>query len=56
VGHCERGSRYTSIQFAQVLDDHDVLQSVGSGGDALDNDFAESVVPHVRTEPIADRV
>jgi putative transposase len=39
-----------------VLDDHDVLQSVGSVGDALDNALAESFVDTIKTELIADRV
>jgi transposase InsO family protein len=34
VHHSDRGSQYTSTDFAQVLDDHKVLQSVGSVGDA----------------------
>lgn len=36
VHHSDRGSQYTSIEFSQVLDDHQVLQSVGSVGDAYD--------------------
>jgi putative transposase len=36
VHHSDRGSQYTSIEFGQVLDDHHVLQSVGSVGDAYD--------------------
>jgi putative transposase len=36
VHHSDRGSQYTSIEFGQVLDDHHVLQSVGSVGDAFD--------------------
>jgi putative transposase len=39
-----------------VLDDHQVLQSVGSVGDALDNALAESFVDTIKTELIADRV
>jgi putative transposase len=34
VHHSERGSQYTSIDYGQTLDDHGVLQSVGSVGDA----------------------
>ena len=56
VHHSDRGSQYTSIEFAQVLDDHDVLQSVGSVGDAFDNALAESFVDTIKTELIADRV
>ncbi len=56
VHHSDRGSQYTSIEFAQLLDDYDVLQSVGSVGDALDNALAESFVDTLKTELIADRV
>jgi transposase InsO family protein len=34
--------QYTSIEFGEVLGDHQVLQSVGSVGDAFDNALAES--------------
>ena len=56
VHHSDRGSQYTSIEFGRVLDDHDVLQSVGSVGDAYDNAMAESFVDSFKTELIADRV
>jgi putative transposase len=56
VHHSDRGSQYTGLDFAQVLDDHDVLQSVGSVGDALDNALAESFVDTIKTELIRDRV
>ena len=56
VHHSDRGSQYTSIDFTQVLDDHQVLQSVGSVGDAYDNALAESFLDSFKTELIADRV
>jgi transposase InsO family protein len=56
VHHSDRGSQYTSIEFSQVLDDHQVLQSVGSVGDAYDNAMAESFVDTIKTELIRDRV
>jgi putative transposase len=56
VHHSDRGSQYSSIEFGQVLDDHHVLQSVGSVGDAYDNALAESFVDTIKTELIADRV
>ena len=56
VHHSDRGSQYTSLEFTQVLDDHEVLQSVGSVGDAYDNALAESFVDSFKTELIADRV
>jgi transposase InsO family protein len=40
----------------QTLDDHGVLASVGSTGDAYDNALAESFVDWFKTELIADRV
>jgi transposase InsO family protein len=50
------GSQYTSDAFNQVLDDHGVLASIGSVGDAYDNALAESFVDSFKTELIADRV
>jgi len=38
VQHTDHGSQYLSYDYAQVLDDHRVLASVGSVGDAYDND------------------
>jgi putative transposase len=48
--------QYTSIDYGQTLDDHHVLASVGSVGDAYDNALAESFVDSFNTELIADRV
>jgi putative transposase len=56
VHHSDAGSQYTSYAFQQVLDDHAVLASIGSVGDALDNAMAESFVDTFKTELIADRV
>jgi putative transposase len=56
VHHSDAGSQYTSIDFTQVLDDHHVLGSIGSIGDAYDNAMAESFVDSFKTELIADRV
>jgi putative transposase len=56
VAHTDRGSQYTSTDYTQVLDDHRVLASVGSVGDAYDNALAESFVDSFKTELIADRV
>ncbi len=36
--------QYTSFDYTQTLDDHDVLASIGSVGDAFDNAMAESSV------------
>ena len=56
VAHTDRGSQYTSADYTQVLDDHQVLASVGSVGDAYDNALAESFVDSFKTELIANRV
>jgi len=56
VHDSDRGSQYTSIDYTQTLDDHGVLASVGSVGDAYDNALAESFVDSFKTELIADRV
>ena len=56
VHHSDAGSQYTSYAFGQVLDDHGVLASIGSVGDAYDNALAESFVDSFKTELIVDRV
>ena len=56
VHHSDRGSQYVSGDYTQILDDHGVLASVGSVGDAYDNALAESFVDSFKTELIADRV
>ena len=56
VHHSDRGSQYTSGDYTQTLDDHGLLASVGSTGDAYDNALAESFVDSFKTELIADRV
>jgi len=56
VHHSDRGSQYTSFDFTQALHDNDVLGSLGSTGDALDNAMAESFVDSFKTELIRDRV
>jgi putative transposase len=56
VHHSDAGSQYTSIDYTQTLDDHSVLGSIGSVGDAFDNASAESFVDSFKTELISDRV
>jgi len=56
IHHSDRGSQYTSTDYGQTLDDHGVLASVGSVGDAYDNALAESFVDSFKTELITDRV
>lgn len=38
VAHSDAGSQYTSFDYTQLLDDHDVLGSIGTVGDAYDCD------------------
>ena len=49
-------AQYTCGDFTQALEDHDILASLGSTGDAYDNAMAESFVDTFKTELIADRV
>jgi putative transposase len=56
IHHSDAGSQYLSFDYNQELDDHDVLASIGSVGDAYDNAMAESFVDSFKTELIADRV
>jgi putative transposase len=55
IHHSDRGSQYTSYDFNDALDDHGILASLGSTGDAYDNALAESFVDSFKTELIADR-
>lgn len=56
VHHSDAGSQYTSYSYSQALDDHGVLASIGSVGDAYDNAVAESFVDSFKTELIRDRI
>ena len=56
IHHSDAGSQYTSYDLQQILDDHHVLGSIGSVGDAYDNSMTESFVDSFKTELIADRV
>jgi transposase InsO family protein len=56
VHHSDAGSQYTSYDYSQALDDHGVLASIGTVGDAYDNASAESFVDSFKTELIRDRV
>ncbi len=49
-------AQYTSSDFTDALDDHGILASLGSTGDAYDNAMAESFVDSFKTELIRDRV
>jgi putative transposase len=56
IKHTDAGSQYTAQDYTQVLDDHKVLASIGTVGDAFDNAMAESFVDSFKTELICDRV
>jgi transposase InsO family protein len=48
-------AQYTSNDYSQTLDDHKVLASIGTVGDAYDNALAESFVDSFKTELICDQ-
>jgi putative transposase len=50
VFHSDRGSNYTSAEFAQVLEELKIRQSVGRTGICFDNALAESVNGTVKVE------
>jgi transposase InsO family protein len=50
VFHSDRGSNYTSAEFAAVLDRLSIRQSVGRTGTCFDNALAESVNAAVKVE------
>jgi transposase InsO family protein len=50
IFHSDRGSNYTSAEFAAVLDRLGILQSVGRTGICFDNALAESVNAAVKVE------
>ncbi len=52
VHHSDAGSQYTSDDYTQTLEDHVVLGSIGTVGDAYDNALAESFVDSYKTELI----
>ena len=56
VHHSDAGGQYVSHDYTQTLDDHGVLASIGTVGDAYDNALAESFVDSFKTELIRDRV
>jgi transposase InsO family protein len=55
VFHSDRGSQYTSHDFAALLADHGVRQSVGRTGICFDNAMAESFFGKLKTEMVHHR-
>jgi len=56
IHHSDAGGQYRAYDYTQALDDHSVLASIGTVGDAFDNAAAESFVDSFKTELIRDRV
>src|SRR6185503_15726190 len=52
VFHSDRGSNYTSCQFAATLKRHDLRQSVGRTGICYDNAMAESFFAALKNERV----
>lgn len=50
IHHSDHGSQYTSLAFGKHLEQADILGSMGSVGDALDNAVAESFFATLQTE------
>ena len=50
IFHSDRGSNYTSAEFAAVLAGHDIRQSVGRTGICYDNAMAESFFAALKNE------
>ena len=50
IHHSDHGSQYTSLAFGKRLEQADILGSMGSVGDALDNAVAESFFATLQTE------
>lgn len=52
IFHSDRGSNYTSAEFAAVLEELDLRQSVGRTGICYDNALAESFFAALKTERV----
>jgi putative transposase len=52
IFHSDRGSNYTSCQFAKTLKRHDLRQSVGRTGICYDNAMAESFFAALKNERV----
>jgi putative transposase len=52
IFHSDRGSNYTSHEFAQTLDRLNILQSVGRTGTCFDNAMAESFFAMLKVERV----
>jgi putative transposase len=52
IFHSDRGSNYTSAQFARTLEDHGLRQSAGRTGICYDNAMAESFFAALKNERV----
>jgi transposase InsO family protein len=52
IFHSDRGSNYTSSQFARTLKEHNIRQSVGRTGICYDNSMAESFFAVLKNERV----
>ena len=52
IFHSDRGSNYTSVEFAETLAAHDIRQSVGQTGICYDNAMAESFFAALKNERV----
>jgi transposase InsO family protein len=52
IFHSDRGSNYTSSQFARTLKEHNIRQSVGRTGICYDNSMAESFFAALKNERV----
>jgi transposase InsO family protein len=52
IFHSDRGSNYTSTQFARTLEDHGIRQSAGRTGICYDNAMAESFFAALKNERV----
>lgn len=55
IFHSDRGSQYTSREFAETLAAHGIRQSAGRTGSCFDNSMAESFFGKLKTENIHHR-
>jgi putative transposase len=55
IFHSDRGSQYTSHEFADKLAEYNILQSVGRTGICFDNAMAESFFGKLKTEYVHHR-
>lgn len=53
--HSDRGTQYTSAEFAAKLDEHNIRQSLGRTGICFDNALAESINSIIKVERVHRR-